>query len=558
MAALLWTLAARVLGPSDIWDQSQPKTVAYTTDIIVNGRWALPAVRGEEKATKPPLYNWLAVPVVKLMGFSSDLAHKSPSVGALCLCWLVVVRLGRRLGADEGETLGWLAGLMLVANYTFFKLGYLARPDMVLTLWLLLGWVAATRLLIDAGPPGRGTRPMSPAGRRGLRFGFWLCVGLAGLTKGPAVLPILVYALVAARLIGGRWRAVDALRWWWGLPLSALVVGAWVYAVWRIDPAHLRQELWANEIAGRVTGLGPEGSREGPIGLLKSAPHALVYYLVRFLPWSVPSILAAVALWRRVGGDGGRRWRTLGGPGAMLYGAAIFAVVTVAIYTLTASKRADYVAAAFAPGALLAAWWLLARPPQVGVRAPWLAPAAAVVVLAALTCFNHLELNVPEPGFGDAVNRFIREVEARLRVEPRPTAFLNASYVQVQGYLGSSSPDGTESVRRLIEEGRPLWLLAGGRYRRPDRVRRLFVEMRLEASLSEACRSPWFDLRGHWPREIVLYRVEPAGRKPPAISHQPSVLGDLGPATSRSISSSRCPIPGAASRVRVCGIGIGR
>ncbi|MCH8152894.1 MAG: hypothetical protein IH830_11050 [Planctomycetes bacterium] len=108
MAALLWSIAARVLGPSDVWDQTQPKTVSYTTDIIVNGghHWILPMECAEYPATKPPLYNWLAVPMVKVLGFSSDLAHKFPSVIALCLCWLAVVRLGRRLDAAgvEGQT----------------------------------------------------------------------------------------------------------------------------------------------------------------------------------------------------------------------------------------------------------------------------------------------------------------------------------------------------------------------------------------------------------------------------------------------------------------------
>ncbi|MCH8315776.1 MAG: hypothetical protein IIA64_07370, partial [Planctomycetes bacterium] len=92
ITAIIWLLAARILGPSDAWDQTQPRTMAYTTDIIANGRWILPVERGVYPATKPPLYNWLAVPMVKLMGFSSELAHKSPSVVSLRVCWLIVGR----------------------------------------------------------------------------------------------------------------------------------------------------------------------------------------------------------------------------------------------------------------------------------------------------------------------------------------------------------------------------------------------------------------------------------------------------------------------------------
>ena len=50
MAALVVLFVGRVLGPSDLWDQTQPKTVSYTTDIIVHGgsHWILPIERGVE------------------------------------------------------------------------------------------------------------------------------------------------------------------------------------------------------------------------------------------------------------------------------------------------------------------------------------------------------------------------------------------------------------------------------------------------------------------------------------------------------------------------------
>src|SRR5688572_30604341 len=106
MASLVWALSARVLGPSDLWDQTQPKTVCYTSDIVVHGgwHWILPVERGLLPASKPPLYNWLAVPMVKLLGFSSELAHRFPSALALCLCWLLTVRAGRMIDRGNDQT----------------------------------------------------------------------------------------------------------------------------------------------------------------------------------------------------------------------------------------------------------------------------------------------------------------------------------------------------------------------------------------------------------------------------------------------------------------------
>ncbi|MHC4100350.1 MAG: ArnT family glycosyltransferase [Planctomycetota bacterium] len=511
MLALVWVLAARVLGPSDAWHQSQPPTIAYTTDIIVNGNWILPQARAREPATKPPLYNWLAVPMVRLMGLASEPAHKAPSLVALCLCWLVLVRLGRWLDPTSGGVLGCLAALCLVANYSVFKLGYLARPDMLLALWLLLGWCACTALLIDARSPSAETG-MSRGNRLLLALAFWLCLGLAGLTKGPAALPLLVYAVVAGRLVGGRWGALGTLCPWWGLPLSLVIFGAWVWAAWRIDPAHVRGVLWGDEFVGRLTGLGPEGSRLGPIAVLTTAPYMVLYYLGFFFPWSVLSVLAMVRLWSRPAPGAARRWRDPGARGAMLHGAAIFVIATVALYSLSASNRADYAAVAFAPGALLAAWWLLEVPPRLAGRAPWAAPVAAVLALGAHTVFNQLQPEAPQRDFGDVISRFSRDAETHLRAAPAPVVFWASQFTLPESYFGAEGHTGAASVRRMLRTQSSFWVFAGRRTEPPVTLLDWLPEARPRWTITEACRSPQLPRTDVWPEQVVLYRVDPPRR----------------------------------------------
>jgi 4-amino-4-deoxy-L-arabinose transferase-like glycosyltransferase len=509
--ALLWVLAARVLGPSDAWHQSQPPTIAYTTDIIVNGDWILPQAWGERKATKPPLYNWLAVPMVRLMGLACEPAHKAPSLVALCLCWLIMVRLGRWLDPTSGGMLGWLAAMCLVASYCCFKLGYLARPDMLLTLWLLLGWIACTVLLLDAAGP-TGAPAMRPRTRLLLALGFWLSLGLAGLTKGPAAVPLLVYAVISARLIGGRWGALGALRPWWGLPLSLAVFGAWAFAAWRIDPEHVQRNLWGAEVVGRITGLGPEGSHRGPVAVVTTAAYMPLYYLGYFFPWSVLSVLAVVRLWSRPAPGAARRWRGLGWQGAMLQGAAIFGILTIALYSLSASKRADYAAAAVAPGAILAAWWMLKAPPRLGVIAPWAAPVATGLVLGVHTLVNQLQPQAPQRGFGDAIGRFNCEAETHLQTAPAPVLFWAAQYTQPACYFGSEGRIGVPAIRQMLREQSPFWIFAGRSSEEPVTLLDWLPEQCPRWTFTEACRSQELPRTDVWPVQIVLYRVDPPRR----------------------------------------------
>ncbi len=456
--ALAWVAAARILGPSDAWAHTQPKTLAYTTDILVNGDWLLPRDLKREGATKPPLYNWIAAPFVKVWGFASEPAHKAPSLLGLLACWLVLALLAPRLlGAAPDWTTGWLAAALFAAGYGVFKISYLARPDMLLTVWLLLGWLAATAVLLAEA----GHVAMSSARRFRLSLAFWLCVGLAALTKGPPALTLPIYALFGARFIAGRFGAAGALRWSWGLPLACAMIGTWLASVWHADPHHLWNQLIKEELLGRVTGLGSLSNPRGPMALLVNAPSPALNFLALFLPWSIFSVLAIAAMWRRDHDTGRHRWRGRGREGAALQGAGIFIVVTLAYYTLSAGKRSEYIAAAYGPAALLAAWWLLRGPARLACRAPWLAPALAALVLAGQTNYAQLQVHSPYRGFGDDVARVARAIDARLREAPAPIVLWVVGNSYVPSFLGATDLGGPDAVWRGARGAQPFWLVTG-------------------------------------------------------------------------------------------------
>lgn len=510
IAALIWALGARMLGPSDAYDQTQPKTMAYTTDIIVNGNWILPIERGKFPATKPPIYNWLAVPMVKLMGFDKDFAHKSPSVLALCLCWLVMVRLGRRLDSKHSGALGWLTGMMLASNYMFFKLGYLARPDMVLTLWLVLGWITATILLLAKD------EDLTTGRRTALAGAFWLCVLLAALTKGPPAIVLPLYALIAAKPLGGSLRKTTIFGWWWGLPLCIGVFGLWVWGVFDINPEHLKQKLWFDEIAGRITGLGDQGNTDGPIEFFRRIIHMPLYFLTRFAPWSVISIIAMFTIWTRTNVSEGamqkdRRWRKLGELGSYLNGAAIFVIIIICVYTLSTGKRADYIAAAFAPGALLTAWWILQLPERVLKTATRISVIAAITTLLVMTLINEYKPLDPaiNVSFGDDINEFIHEAQQYISETTEPIVYWAAGTSHLQGHLGSSVKDGSIPLLTALHKGQPFWLVAGQRGSERLDISNWLIANEENAVLGKRCSSKELPRYAGWPGKVTLYWVVP-------------------------------------------------
>lgn len=488
-------IVARWIGPSDLFDQTQPRTLSYTADIIANGNWVLPIERGEVLATKPPLYNWLAAPFVALAGSSSELAHKFPSVLSFLICWLLIVRLGREVDHDPRGTLGWVAGMAFALHYTMFKLAWLARPDMLLTMWLLLGWLSVTRLLIA---------PEVTDERQRFRWKvlLWCSVGLAALTKGPAAVVIILYAVIAGRYFNGTWRAVGRLGWSWGMPLALLPIAAWAYAAWQLEPVHVQQVLWYDEIVGRILGTGPEGSREGFSGWVRTLPNMMLYFLLRFMPWSLLALAGIIWLMRSKAPVHTqlRTW---------LIASTILIVVAIVTFTLSAGKRADYIAIAYGPGSIVSAWFLLDHMPRFVRARPWVIAVLAAGTLATLIAVNELDLTAPQRRFGDVIDRFVAASSRTIANDPAPVMFWNAGGSHVQAMLGSSTKDGSIPVAQAITDlprGSAIWVIAGtttsnGQFL--DWVtlveRELLIQERVVSETAPRVRG--------WPGQLRLYRV---------------------------------------------------
>jgi 4-amino-4-deoxy-L-arabinose transferase-like glycosyltransferase len=382
-----------------------------------------------QPATKPPLYNWTAAGVMSVSRSWGELAMKSPSVlgaiGVALVLWSVSWhgRPARVPGLHERHAHAsphlaiaclacaiWFSFGVEPRHGSVIRLLFLARPDMLQAFFLTAAWAAATCAAVGAtlASPADADRPSSTGSPRATQASplhesavamfFWLCVTGAILTKGPLALLVLVYAIVAARIVGGSWRAIARLRPVIGLLGTLAIVGSWFLFAYRTDAEHVRSVMLGAEIVGRVTSETPEG-------IAKPFWYSAMWFVTKGGPFAMLA-LAAIALLTMQK----HRSRALE---PVPLAAALWLVVLIVGLTLPAGKRIDYLLPTFAPASYLAAWLLVCtcRRFSVPVAVAALLPLWMSFTLARATLTKFHEAR--ERWSDDAVT-FARDVRSRV------------------------------------------------------------------------------------------------------------------------------------------------
>ena len=400
-------LGARVVAPSDLYDNDQPKTVAYTVDMVQHGRWLQPRDMLERPTTKPPLYNWIGAPLLAVFG-PSEFVLKLPSVLAAAAVVLVTLAMGRWMMRAEARAglpppgpdttspipyldVGAVAGVIWLASTIGMKQIYLARPDMVLAAALTGGWACATRCM---RPAATGDDRPASVWRR--QFGLWLCVALAALAKGPPALLLLLYVVLGAKLLAGRWSAVRRTGLAWGLPAALLIVGGWLYLAYSADPAGFRAGLVHDALEHRSTAAGPLATLLTILAELWRMP---VQFIGRFLPWSVFVILALLHV-------PPRRW--FRGP---LGPAALWVLLGIAFFMLSPRQRPDYLVPVYGPAAILAAYWLVVVAAKYRVT-PQRVELAGLAIIIGLAAYDWYFSDAARTGWGQNAVHFAHAVRS--------------------------------------------------------------------------------------------------------------------------------------------------
>lgn len=354
VAALLAYLPG--LDAQYVWTKDEARPGLVAKEMLSDGQWAIPRFGGRLYVEKPPMFPWLVV-LASPRGVS-EWTLRLPSVLAAAITLVVTYLLGARL---TGIAAGTVAAAVLASSYAFFEWARVGRGEMVLVLWITLGFWSVVRWFDE----GRL--------RDAAALGLWM--GLGVLTKGPIALIPLVGALALAildRPVRPRWPAaalVGAISA--GLPLLWLVVAA----------------VGSPDAAAYMLGLGPQFLTE----LQRPAPRHLTFPLESvaggFLPWT---FLMPVALWLAV-----HHWR---GSRRALLVLLVWGGAIGLIFTLIVRPRAPHFLPLYPPLALLVGWaWHVGSPAARRRALTAMSALAAVVALAGAAVWGvgttHLKLH---------------------------------------------------------------------------------------------------------------------------------------------------------------------
>ncbi len=267
LALALLTLLLRLatLGSYPLMDTSEARYGEIARVMLTTGNFVtLQEVPQTPFWAKPPLYAWLSVASMRVLG-TNEFALRLPSFACalvvLALCWGWARSLGRTRGASERTGVAVLAVALLATSVLFFVSAGAVMTDPSLAA-CITAMLAAFHHTVLAG----SRRPL-------WRYGFFVAAGLAMLAKGPVLLlyagaPIALWTLWQRR-VAAVWQA---LPWVGGTVIAALICLPW-YALAEARTPGFLQYFLVGEHVMRFIQPGWGGDRYGtahaePLGMI--------------------------------------------------------------------------------------------------------------------------------------------------------------------------------------------------------------------------------------------------------------------------------------------------
>jgi 4-amino-4-deoxy-L-arabinose transferase-like glycosyltransferase len=236
LALVLMGLLCRPLTPVD-----ETRAVSVAWEMWQRGDYLVPHLNGLPYSHKPPLLQWCILLSWSLFGVNEWAARLVAPLFALGNL-VLTAKLCRRLWPKD-EASPKLAPLLLLALPVWALWTSLTLYDMLATFFTLLGLHGIIR-----------------AAQGETRWGwmlFALAIGLGLLSKGPAILIMLLPSALSA-----PWwlspKAETAWRAWYGFLFLAMLVGALIALAWAVPAGFAggedyRRQIFWDQTAGRMS-----------------------------------------------------------------------------------------------------------------------------------------------------------------------------------------------------------------------------------------------------------------------------------------------------------------
>lgn len=367
VALLVATLALTRLGASDVCGGSEAIMGVFVQQMVENNELLFPLDNCREPMYKPPLFHWTATaldfvlhkPVVDSFNLRLPSALYAIA-GAILTMFFARGLLGMR-GAI-------LAGLILASSFQYVSLARIGLVDMTLTFFETLSLFAFFYWCIYADERAPA------ASKRRFHYLVAAAMGFAVLAKGPVGALLPGTAMVIFLASEKRWSSIRDMFKPGPILLGGVIASSWYLACLMARRFEFLSLQIGSENFGRF------------FGTLGSMPPW--YYVTPLLfnsaPWSllVPVAVTVAIIGRRAPSEveGHYSQEERAAVSAKLF--AIFWLVTVVFFELSAFKRRAYLLPLWPASAVLLSWWVLDRiVPRLGNLA-YRASVAVCLVLS--------------------------------------------------------------------------------------------------------------------------------------------------------------------------------
>lgn len=260
----------------DLWNPDEPRYAQVAREMVNGGDWILMHLNGEIYGDKPPFFFWLiALSSYLWQGFNS-FSVRFPSALFGTLTVLLTFFFGKSL---YSSSTGFFSGLILGTSIEFAYLATRANIDTTLTffttasLYCFLRWYHNTPpnpFLLSNGEIKRGNQ------RTLFIYGFYICMALATLAKGPIgfILPLLVS--LGYLCIQRDWNLMRRMKLLSGMALCLCIVLLWYLpAAYEGGKDYLQETLFKHTVDAYAKGW----THVRPIY------YYLINFPIQFLPW---------------------------------------------------------------------------------------------------------------------------------------------------------------------------------------------------------------------------------------------------------------------------------